>query len=59
MFILGQTAGRGSADELHVSQKVFPDHSFAVRRQYVKRIDIDQLGTAPIGTSVKNDQNIK
>ena len=59
MFILGQTAGRGSADELRVSQKVVPDHSFAAPRQYVKRNDIDQLGTAPIGTSVKNDENIK
>ena len=59
MFILGQTARRGSADELRVGQEVVPDHFFAARRQYVKRIDIDQFDTAPIGTSVKNDQNIK
>ena len=59
MFIFGQTAGRGSADELRVSQKVVPDHFFAAPRQYVKRIDIDQLDYAPIGTSMKNDPKQK
>ena len=53
MLILGQTACRGSADKLRVSQKVAPDHFFAARRRYVMRIDIDQLDSAPIGTSEK------
>ena len=52
-------ARRKSADELRVAQKVVPDHFFAAPRQYVRRNDYDQLDYAPIGTGVKNGQNIQ